>query len=174
MPARDLTPGLSAFPSFATGFEGGTPAFEPDATRGFSRTVTLAAPGAPGRGGTAGFDEGSALELGFLNIGGAFSFSFSCTFSAARARALAVVVCTPPDAVLACRAAATAVAATIAPLVEDPAPCEDASFFAFKASSRSFAAATAACCGTAGVDWLVEMTRGRIGPEVVLGFPSAG
>ncbi len=90
-----------------------------------------------------------------------FALSLStCPFSATRALDPAVgCVSVDDDAVrLGFVVGPAVVVALDAPLLDD-APTDDASFFA--ASSLI----VAACSGMAGVDLLVEMTRGRIGLE---------
>ena len=155
--ALDLEPALGAVAVFAV-----------EAARVLSRTVTVEP--TPGRGGTAAFDDGAARDL----VPAATAFSFSCALSAAGAFALAVIACNPPEAALTCLEFAAVAAgpvddpAPVAPAPRADAPCEDASFFALSASSRSFAAALAAWSGTAGVDLLVEMALGRIGRDAAL------
>lgn len=133
---------------FAATFVGA--GFDFDTARAaLSRTV-IDVPG-PARGGA-----------GNVVFEGTFVFGLSLStfpFSATRALDPAVGCVNVDDAVrVGFAAGAAAVGFVDVPLL-DEAPADDASFFA--ASSL----AAIACSGIAGVDLLVEMTRGRIGFE---------
>ena len=129
-------------------------AFDFDAARVIlSRTVT-GVPG-PGRGAAAGLEEAFVFSLS-LSI--ALSYAFSTILALEPTVGCVNVVA---DAVLLSFAAGVAVAVVLdVPLLDD-APADDASFFTRVASSLT----SAVCSGIAGVDLLVEITRGRMAFE---------